>query len=166
MKQMHLPTLEIPHKRCPNCGATKPWSAYSSRQVGEFHPVSYCRKCQRRYCKLHYRKNSDKHNRGRYQRRQTERKDNREFVWRYLETHPCIDCGECDIVVLEFDHVSGKKVSEVSILVSRSGSRRQIEEEMAKCVVRCANCHRRKTASQLGWKVAQRHYTEILGHGR
>jgi hypothetical protein len=27
-----------------------------------------------------------------------------------------------------------------------------MEKEIAKCVVRCCNCHRRKTAQQLNWK--------------
>jgi hypothetical protein len=153
-------------KRCPNCGMTKPWSAFSSQQLDEFRPCSYCRKCQRAYCKAHYRRNREQHNKGRYQRARGERKEKREFIWRYLETHPCVDCGERDIVVLEFDHVTGTKEREISTLVGTNASREQLDRELAKCVVRCANCHRRKTAIQLGWKVAQRRDAELNTHGR
>ena len=166
MEQLYLPALDVRMKRCPNCGITKSWSAYSSRLVEAFHPVSYCRKCQRAYCKAHYHRNREKHNCGRHKRRRGEHKANREFVWRFLEMHPCVDCGERDIVVLEFDHVVGEKYWEISTLVGRTGSRNQIEREMAKCVVRCANCHRRKTAVQFGWKVAERRDAELSFHGR
>ena len=163
---MYLPALDIQTKLCPNCGKTKAWSAFSSRLVGEFRPVSYCRTCQRAYCKAHYRRNREKHNAGRYRRRRGERAANREFVWRYLESHPCVDCGESDIVVLEFDHVRGNKEGEISIMVGRGVSHDQLLQELAKCVVRCANCHRRKTALQLDWKVAQRSAGESSIDGR
>ncbi len=52
--------------------------------------------------------------------------------------------------MLDFDHVR-EKVIEVSILVGNGTSWKRIEEEIAKCVVRCANCHRKKTAVDLGW---------------
>jgi hypothetical protein len=157
---MHLPTLEIPHKRCPNCGINKPWSAYSSQLLKEFRPSSYCRKCQRAYCKAHYRRNRELHNTGRYQRAKRERRQKREYIWNYLDAHPCIDCGEADIVVLEFDHVTGKKDRDVSVLVGTNATQEHLEREVAKCVVRCANCHRRKTALQFGWKVAKRNNKE------
>jgi hypothetical protein len=163
---MHLPTLEIPHKRCPNCGVTKPWSAFSSQHLREFRPSSYCRKCQRAYCKAHYRRNRDLHNSGRYQRAKRERRQKREYIWRYLDNHPCVDCGEADIVVLEFDHVTGTKDGEISTLVASNASYERLVRELAKCVVRCANCHRRKTATQFSWKVAQRYDTELPEHGR
>src|SRR5580704_15556540 len=136
MKQMHLPTLEIPHKRCPNCGINKPWSAYSSQNLKVFRPCSYCRKCQRAYCKAHYRRNRELHNTGRYQRAKRERRQKREYIWNFLDTHPCIDCGEADSVVLEFDHVTGKKDRDVSVLVATNASQEQLEREVAKCVVR------------------------------
>lgn len=70
-------------------------------------------------------------------------------LWEYLESHPCVDCGESDPVVLEFDHVRGEKTRPVSILVKWSWGR--VVEEIEKCAVRCANCHRRVTASRAGW---------------
>jgi hypothetical protein len=69
----------------------------------------------------------------------------------FLKAHPCIDCDERDIRVLDFDHAPGTKTADVSVLVGRGASWKRIEGEMAKCVVRCANCHRRKTAVELGW---------------
>ncbi len=77
--------------------------------------------------------------------------DAKVFVWGYLQSHPCIDCGEADPMVLDFDHVTGTKVANVSSLVANGYSLSAVKREIAKCVVRCANCHRRRTAQQFGW---------------
>lgn len=71
---------------------------------------------------------------------------NQKFIWQYLCKHPCIDCGEKDPIVLDFDHVRGKKKWNVSRMGSTwTYSLQKIAEEIAKCDVRCANCHRRVT---------------------
>ncbi len=79
------------------------------------------------------------------------RKDIVRFLAEYLSSHPCIDCGESDIVVLDFDHITGIKTVNLAEVAGDGYSTKRIEEEIAKCVVRCANCHRRKTAKQRGW---------------
>lgn len=80
----------------------------------------------------------------------------REWIWDYLLTHPCTDCGETDPVVLEFDHVRGEKVRDVANMVVRAMSLTVIQQEVEKCDVRCANCHRRITALRGGsWRVSR-----------
>lgn len=55
----------------------------------------------------------------------------------------CVDCDETDPVVLDFDHVRGEKL--FTIGERKDGSRARLLAEIAKCEVRCANCHRRRT---------------------
>jgi hypothetical protein len=76
---------------------------------------------------------------------------NRNFITEFLKTHPCVDCGETDILVLEFDHVRGKKTGNVSAMVNSAFSLEAVRREVSKCEVRCANCHRRRTAEQFRW---------------
>jgi hypothetical protein len=76
---------------------------------------------------------------------------NRQYLWNYYKIHPCVDCGESDPIVLELDHVRGTKVMGVSKLAGNSASLVRLQAEIDKCEVRCANCHRRKTASSQSW---------------
>jgi 5-methylcytosine-specific restriction endonuclease McrA len=62
-----------------------------------------------------------------------------------LAASGCVDCGETDVCVLDFDHV-GEKVATITQLVRREVGLRRLREEMERCEVRCANCHRRRTA--------------------
>ena len=76
---------------------------------------------------------------------------NRLWLVEYLSKHPCVDCNETDFIVLEFDHrEQSTKTENIAVLVSYSSLER-LQEEVAKCDVRCANCHRRKTAKQFGY---------------
>ncbi len=72
----------------------------------------------------------------------------RAAILHYLQTHPCVDCGESDPVVLDFDHVRGVKVMDISSMVAAGHPWSTIQTEIAKCDVRCSNCHRRITAAR------------------
>lgn len=78
--------------------------------------------------------------------------ENQGLVCVYLACHPCVDCGEGDIVVLEFDHVRGEKRRAISEMILRGYSMATIQKEIDKCDVRCANCHRRATATRTGYR--------------
>lgn len=73
------------------------------------------------------------------------RQKKRDWIAGYLANHPCVDCGEPDPIVLEFDHVRGEKRFNIADAVSKGVSLDTMIAEVAKCEVRCANCHRRVT---------------------
>lgn len=60
-----------------------------------------------------------------------------------LKDKPCIDCGiKYPPYVMEFDHVKEKKYKNVSLLVT---SKNKMLNEIEKCELVCANCHRERT---------------------
>jgi hypothetical protein len=65
-----------------------------------------------------------------------------EFVENYKKSHPCVDCGNSDIRVLEFDHIGDDKEIDISRATRSGWSKERIQLEIEKCEVRCANCHR------------------------
>ena len=71
-----------------------------------------------------------------------------QYLIEYFRDHPCVDCGEGDPIVLEFDHLRDKSFAIGQALVKRSWQ--SILDEMKKCEVVCANCHRRRTAGPRG----------------
>ena len=64
---------------------------------------------------------------------------------RRAKKKPCADCGgEFPYCVMDFDHVRGEKIGEISRLINR-GNLALLLEEIDKCDVICANCHRIRT---------------------
>jgi hypothetical protein len=115
----------------------------------------YCRDCMRSYMREHYLRNKETYIRHAKMNSARYTEINRRRCWEYLSEHPCIDCGESDPMVLEFDHRerAHKRIA-VSLLL-RAGPWRNVLSEIRKCDVRCANCHRRRTAIQLSWSKTQ-----------
>jgi hypothetical protein len=70
--------------------------------------------------------------------------DRATYLIEFFASHPCVDCGESDPVVLEFDHLEDKSFNIAKGLRDRSWA--ALVDEIAKCDVVCANCHRRRTA--------------------
>ena len=75
----------------------------------------------------------------------------RAWLFEYLKTHPCVDCGETNPIILEFDHrADATKHFNIGDVSHKGTSLRRVQEEVAKCEVRCANCHRKKTYREAG----------------
>ncbi len=69
----------------------------------------------------------------------------------FLLAKKCIDCGEKDPIVLDFDHRDPKtKLKNVARMLSGHWSWESVYKEIEKCDIRCANCHRRKSYKQFG----------------
>lgn len=75
---------------------------------------------------------------------------NKAYVLAHLMANPCVDCGETSVVLLEHDHVRGKKTAAVTFLMYRKVPLQKLLEEIAKCDVRCVSCHRLKTSEGNG----------------
>jgi len=136
-------------KRCSKCGETKPLTEFNRKDNVRWQ--SSCRACNSAYLKEHYRKNKAYYVAKAAKNKRVAQQNARAYIWRYLAEHPCVDCGETDPVVLQFDHVRGDKSFAVSQMLGPGFSVRRIEIEIAKCEVRCANCHARRTAIQRGY---------------
>ncbi len=66
-----------------------------------------------------------------------------------LKDGPCTDCGgRFPPCVMDWDHVSGEKFSNVANY-AKNGSRQKLLEEIAKCELVCANCHRIRTHNRV-----------------
>jgi hypothetical protein len=130
-------------KFCPKCETDKEFPAEFSH--GKFVSHSYCNECGKQYGKDHYTKNKARYQ----QQRKKRREESARQVLEYLLSHPCVDCPESDPACLDFDHVRGKKRDEISRMVGKCLSWAVIKAEIAKCDVRCANCHRKKTYGHL-----------------
>lgn len=73
-------------------------------------------------------------------------------LFNFLSNYSCIDCGERDPVVLDFDHrVPNQKFKSVAKMLSGHYSWNSVLAEIKKCDIRCANCHRRKSYVQFGY---------------
>lgn len=134
-------------KKCRKCGVTKPQLDFEKTKYGY---RTRCLECRRTYNRERGRKKERKEYVAAWQRRRS--RENYQKLWDYLKLHPCVLCAEGDPLVLDFDHVRGEKHRNISRLAHVGSSWALIEEELQKCQVLCANCHRRKTAKQLNWK--------------
>src|SRR6267143_2767210 len=132
-------------RACTKCGEVKPLDQFPPVRRGEPKLQSWCRECFAAYGREYYRKNREVQKARLLRNTAARRADNQRRMIEYLRAHPCVDCGEADIVVLQFDHLADKE-RDVSSMLSGSWSWSAIEKEIAKCEVRCANCHRLRTA--------------------
>jgi hypothetical protein len=96
------------------------------------------------YHRQHYLANKQRYVDQARERKQTQAQRRTAYLLAFFVEHPCIDCGETDPVVLEFDHLSDKCFDVGQALPYRNWE--AILAEIRKCDVVCANCHRRRTA--------------------
>jgi hypothetical protein len=138
-------------KQCVTCGESKLESEYNWRYKSKGIKSNTCRSCQSKQKKRWYENNKEEHIKSVAKNRKAAIKTAQQYVWDYLSTRSCVDCGESNPVVLEFDHVRGRKKMSVSNLAKEGYSIKTIQKEIEKCEIRCANCHRIKTHKERGW---------------
>lgn len=133
-------------RQCGRCGRLLPTSAFN--RSGDDYQW-WCRECFRGYFQLR----GDLHRQQTHAAQRRRRREARAFVIGYLAMHPCVDCGEDDPVVLEFDHL-GPKRAHMARLVGDGYSVQALQKEIDMCEVVCVNCHRRRTAARgASWRL-------------
>jgi hypothetical protein len=103
-----------------------------------------CRPCRSAYGREHYEANKQRYIDQAAAQKERALLERTTFLIEFFATHPCSDCGEADPVVLEFDHVRDKAFNISQMFRDRSWQ--TILDEIQKCEVVCANCHRRRTS--------------------
>lgn len=142
---------------CSDCKETKPVAEFSFRNKKTGTLQNRCKLCHAEYRRQHYLKNRDKYidmaKDWNDENRESMLNRGRMYILKYLLKHPCVDCGEADPIRLEFDHVRGEKVKAITEFINGGCKIEKLEAEIAKCEVRCINCHRIKTAIEADWSI-------------
>ena len=144
-------------RRCGRCRIEKPVEEFAWRRRARGQRDNYCRTCRADCKQEHYAANRQRYIEAAIQRKRAIVAERVAYLIGYFEAHPCVDCGETDLVVLEFDHLRDKEFGIGTGFRDRNWQ--SVLDEMAKCEVVCANCHRRRTAKRGGFAravVAQR----------
>lgn len=135
-------------KVCTKCGQSKPLDEFPLKRRDGTTRKSHCKSCikkyQDTYWQVWYNRPENKEVMVKRAKGQSiiRKAENKKRVLEYLQSHPCIDCGEREPLLLDFDHVSGEKHKCVTLMYGFPWEK--IAEEISKCEVRCANCHRRR----------------------
>lgn len=102
---------------------------------------SYCLRCHCEYQKAYHKRHPEIVERSGAKRRA----EIREKILA-AKDKPCMDCGiKYPWYVMDFDHVRGKKKFNLCMAAQHRWALKTVDEEIAKCDVVCANCHRKRT---------------------
>lgn len=129
---------------CNDCKTEKPDEEFVFRNKTKGIRKRRCKACQKLLSRKHYENNKQAYIEKSLRNGRLQRVKNRQFV-NELKLSPCSQCHRnYPVEAMEFDHLHGK-VSEVSTLVKNGVSINRIKQEIAKCDLVCANCHRIRT---------------------
>lgn len=130
-------------KKCGHCGELQEATSFNKNAAKKDGLQVNCRDCDNaRSRAYHHGPHHSEHIKQITRRKERIVVDAKAWLIAYLRDHPCVDCGYSDIRALEFDHVRGEKAREISVMIGQGYTPRGLAKEIAKCEVRCANCHR------------------------
>src|SRR5262249_56213120 len=92
--------------RCSRCEELKPASAFTWGRRKRGKRDTYCRPCRTAFNREHYLANRKRYIAAAKRRSEAVLAERMKFLVGFLLENPCVDCGEPDPLVLEFDHLS------------------------------------------------------------
>jgi hypothetical protein len=93
---------------CGRCKRKKPLEDFAWRRIDKGWRDNYCRGCRSAYKKEHYARNKERYKANARAHARIRIPERIALLEEYLSSHPCMDCGEADLTVLEFDHLREK----------------------------------------------------------
>ena len=146
-------------KRCATCKEDKPRKEFYINRAKPDGRQYLCKICQKKYHNDTWYESHREHRIQQVKERKARVvKENYKKIFMEYFIHGCVDCGENDHRLLEFDHVKGVKkrgkfrpTEGVGHLVRTGYKWETIEKEIQKCKIRCRNCHHLKTHKQFGY---------------
>lgn len=125
-------------KQCSKCKSDLLLSEYNYKDKGSKKLQSACKSCVSQAKKASYEKNKQH-----YVNKASEYEKSLKTIAREHKAKcGCAKCGEMDPVCLDFHHPNDDKEDNVCTL-TRKGNKTKLLAEMDKCIVLCANCHRK-----------------------
>lgn len=122
---------------CTKCGKEKPLTEFN-RASNKSGRTYRCTECLREYSQQHYRANSESYKK----RILADKRKKKEFINEVKASSKCSICGESRPWCLEFHHLDGEdKDFNIGDTYRNYGIDR-LKNEMSKCIIVCANCHK------------------------
>lgn len=127
-------------KICIKCKDDKNIDEFNFKSVEKNIRQNTCKTCHAEMKKKSYEGNKqatlDRNNRN--------KKKNKEWYDEYKSTLQCSKCDESHPACLDFHHINGEdKKIEIAAFSGQTYSKQYMLNEIKKCIVLCANCHRK-----------------------
>jgi len=136
-------------KKCIRCEKDKEFSEFNKNKHKKDGFHNYCRKCSNEITSKNYYLNKDKHI-SQVKKNNIQRKIESRKVVDEFKKNGCSVCSEKDESCLDFHHLDPKtKKHSVAKLANGTYSVKTVLEEIKKCIVLCANCHRKYHANKI-----------------
>lgn len=126
-------------KTCSKCKRVLPLNSFGFKDKAKTKILARCKECVKQDKRESYYKHLSK-NLDRIRQRKQEYKIAIKQLKDTYRQSGCILCGEKDLACLDFHHIRDK---EHTIAAMGYFSTDKIVRELDKCIVLCANCHRK-----------------------
>lgn len=123
-------------KVCFKCGIEKPLEDFGTNKSKKNGYQSRCKDCQKEYRRKHYIDNIDA-----YKKKARKNKLKVRQLIVDSKVGGCVRCGENHPSCLDFHHPDDNK--ELTIGGPGDHGYLRVKKEIEKCIVLCANCHRK-----------------------
>ena len=111
-------------KICTKCGKELPVDQFNWRDKNKGTRRSECKICHSSYMKNKYQ-------------------EKKNIINQLKQKQSCAKCGDNRFYVLDYHHLDPNvKDMNISRMLSNRSNIKDVEQEIDKCIVLCANCHR------------------------